>query len=43
MRALIELYVKKVIKGEIYIGDVPARWRAEVETEIEKINNENTE
>ena len=43
MSAIVELYVKKVWKGELNIEEVPTRWRAAVETELEKLNNENNE
>jgi hypothetical protein len=36
MSAIVQLYVKKIKAGELYIDDVPLRWRAEVEKELEK-------
>ena len=39
MTAIVKLYVKKVEKGELLLEDVPPRWRAEVERELEKLNN----
>lgn len=40
MTALVKLYVQKIEKGELFIEQVPLRWRAEVEKELSKLNNE---
>ena len=37
MSAIVQLYLKKVMRGDIQIDQVPSRWRAEVETELVKI------
>lgn len=40
MTAIVKLYVQKIQNGELTIDKVPPRWRAEVERELEKLNNE---
>ena len=40
MSALVQIYLKKIRKGEMSLSEVPPHWRDEVERELAKIENE---
>lgn len=39
---LVELYAKRIRAGKLSLENVPECWKAEVESELEKLKSENT-